>query len=119
MQQIPIETAPPRKRRKARRGPNKNSASDASRTLVVPEILDFAAAGPLFEQLRALRGAETSMDCAAVRRIGAQAAQVMVSAARTWAGDRVPFAIVNCSPEMTEQLRLLGLEALLSGGQVQ
>lgn len=74
--------------------------------------LDIKAAPALVEGLLARRGGPLSIDASAVERLGAQCAQALVSAARTWAADGAPFELRDPSPEMLEQLRVLGLENL-------
>ena len=61
----------------------------ASHTLRLPEILDLTCAAPLAESFRALRGVELAVDAAGVQRVGAQCAQVIMSAVATWKADEV------------------------------
>lgn len=78
-------------------------------TFVLPETLDLRAAGPLAESLLELRGRPLDLDASAVRRLGVAGAQVLLSAARTWASDAAPFSIRDMSGEMGETLRTLAL----------
>jgi chemotaxis protein CheX len=81
----------------------------AGRTLQLPDILDLTCAGPLAESFRALRGVELAVDAARVQRVGAQCAQVIMSAVATWKVDEVALCITDPSPEFSETFSLLGL----------
>ncbi|WP_158814574.1 STAS domain-containing protein [Methylocapsa sp. S129] len=78
-------------------------------TLRLPEILDITRAGPLAESFRALRGAELAVDAAQVQRIGAQCAQVIMSAVSTWQADDFALCVTEPSPEFRETFSLLGI----------
>ena len=79
------------------------------RMLRLPEILDLTYAGPLAESFRALRGVELAVDAAQVQRVGAQCAQVIMSAVATWKVDEVALCITDPSPEFSETFSLLGI----------
>jgi chemotaxis protein CheX len=79
------------------------------RTLRLPEILDLIRAGPLAESFRALRGVELAVDAGGVQRIGAQCAQVIMSAVSTWEADEVALCLIDPSPEFRETFSLLGI----------
>lgn len=81
----------------------------------LPGVLDLNAAADLARALLARRGAAVSVDAAEVGHLGAQCAQVLVSAVKTWAQDGVALSVVNRSAEFDEGLRLLGLEPALAG----
>lgn len=87
---------------------------DARRMRLAPR-LDLAAASPLHSALLAARGDALTIDLSEVERIGASCAQVLVSAQKTWAADRVPLTFDQPSPEASAQLALLGLDSLLLG----
>jgi chemotaxis protein CheX len=80
-----------------------------ARTLRLPEILDLTRAGPLAESFRALRGASLAVDAARVQRVGAQCAQVIMSAVSTWKADDVALCVTDPSPEFRETFSLLGI----------
>jgi chemotaxis protein CheX len=75
----------------------------------LPESLGAAAAPGLAEALRGLRGAALTLQAGGVRRMGAQAVQVLLSAAATWRADGGHLTIQEPSAEFREALRLLGL----------
>jgi chemotaxis protein CheX len=81
----------------------------AAQTLRLPEILDITRAGPLAESFRALRGSKLDVDAAQVRRVGAQCAQVIMSAVATWRADEVALCVTDPSPELRETFSLLGI----------
>jgi chemotaxis protein CheX len=78
-------------------------------TLLLPEILDLTHAGPLAESFRALRGAELAVDASRVHRVGAQCAQVIMSAVSTWKADDVALCITDPSADFRETFSLLGI----------
>ena len=81
----------------------------AAQTLRLPEILDLTRAGPLADSFRALRGAKLTVDAAQVQRVGAQCAQVIMSAVSTWRADEVALCVTDPSPEFRETFSLLGI----------
>ena len=81
----------------------------AGHTLRLPDILDLTCAGPLAESFRALRGVELAVDAARVQRVGAQCAQVIMSAVATWKADEVALCVIDPSPELSETFSLLGI----------
>jgi chemotaxis protein CheX len=78
-------------------------------TLRLPEILDLTHAGPLAESFRALRGVELAVDASKVHRVGAQCAQVIMSAVSTWKADDVALCVTDPSTEFCETFSLLGI----------
>src|SRR5262245_32609973 len=80
-----------------------------SSALQLPEVLDLLAATPLVKSLLERRGADIVIDASSVQRVGAQCAQVLLSAAAAWNGDGHSLAIVNRSPGFAEGLQLLGI----------
>jgi chemotaxis protein CheX len=77
--------------------------------LQLPDSLGSAAAEALLASLLAARGQPLSLDASRVRRVGAQCAQVLLSAAATWRADGAALRIEDPSSEFQEALRLLGL----------
>jgi chemotaxis protein CheX len=81
--------------------------------------LDVTAAGPLVQALLARRGQPVSLDASAVRRVGGQCLQVLLSAEATWAADGQAFAIVDPSPEFADGVALMGAARLAQPSEVQ
>jgi chemotaxis protein CheX len=76
------------------------------------ETLDLNAAEPLRQALAEQRGRPVVLDGAQVTRLGGLCLQVLISAQKTWAEDGQEFRLEQCSPELAEQLRLLGANDL-------
>lgn len=70
--------------------------------------LDLQAVTPLVDVLRTRRGSDLALDAGDVTHIGALAVQALRSAARSWAADGHSLTLENATPELTEQLSLLG-----------
>ena len=85
--------------------------------LQLPETLDLLAAKPLAAALIERRGASIAIDASQVQRLGAQCAQVLLSAASTWKADGHSLAIANRSPGFVDGLQLLGIpsDAFIEG----
>lgn len=77
--------------------------------LALPETLDLTAAAPLAQALLARRGSSLCVDAGQVRRVGALAMQVLLSAAATWKADGVTMQVEDPSPELLSALELLGI----------
>ncbi|HUI19648.1 MAG TPA: STAS domain-containing protein [Methylocella sp.] len=77
--------------------------------LELPRILDLKAATPLAVEMLALRGRALDIDASRVERLGGQCLQVLLSAAKTWRTDEIPFALVNPSSDFSEGLERLGV----------
>ena len=75
------------------------------------EILDRAAAAPLLAELKARRGQELAIDASAVRRIGGQCLQVLMSAAATWSKDAIAFAVAPASKEFVAGVEQFGVDS--------
>jgi chemotaxis protein CheX len=88
-------------------------------TVALGDNLDMNAAGPLTASLRAARGGPVALDASAVRRIGGQCLQVLLSAQATWDADGAPFEIVSPSAEFAEGVALMGAAHLASASPVQ
>ncbi len=76
--------------------------------LCLPETLDLPAAQQLAGELNACRGAPVTLDASQVKRMGALALQVLLSARKTWAADGQPLAIRSPSPPFSDALALFG-----------
>jgi chemotaxis protein CheX len=72
------------------------------------ETLDLNAAEPLRQALAEQRGRPVALDGSQVARLGGLCLQVLVSAHKTWVEDGQEFHIDHASPELIDQLRLLG-----------
>jgi chemotaxis protein CheX len=81
----------------------------APRRVPLPAALTAIAATDLADQLRTLRGAPLTLEGGAVKKVGAQCVQVLLSAAATWRADGVTMALDAPSEEFAEALRLMGL----------
>lgn len=90
------------------------SAPAATGLLELPEYLDVAAAAPLASALMDARGKALTIDCANVLRLGAQCAQILVSARSTWAADAVPLSFLGLSERMVGDIVTLGLDGAIN-----
>ena len=73
----------------------------------LPQILDFAAATPLRQELANLRGEPLELDGSSVERLGGLCLQVLLSAQATWAADGQAFRIVGPSTAFVDAVRLM------------
>ncbi|SEA75696.1 STAS domain-containing protein [Rubrimonas cliftonensis] len=95
----------------------KDLADEGATRLALPDVLDSAAAPGLADSFRTVRGAAVTVDGGAVKRLGGLCAQVLLSAAASWRADGSELNLENPSEEMTDALRLMGLEpASLTSG---
>jgi chemotaxis protein CheX len=92
------------------------SEETAGRIVVLPEVLDLRAAGPLAETLKVRRGGEVEIDGSQVRRLGGQCLQVLLSAQATWEADGGSLRFVRLSPEFLEALALMGADSITEIG---
>jgi chemotaxis protein CheX len=76
--------------------------------VVLPAVLDIQQAGPLREQLLALRGQSVVVDGSLVERLGALCLQVLISAQQTWARDGLDLVIDQASEAFAEQWNAFG-----------
>ena len=76
--------------------------------VVLPAVLDIQQAGPLRDQLLALRGHPVTVDASAVDRLGALCLQVLISAQQTWARDGITLAIDQASQSFADQWNAFG-----------
>ena len=87
--------------------------------ILAPEMLDHAATSALAEKLTARRGAPVLVDVSATRFLGGQSLQILLAAARAWRAERTAFDLVNFTPDLDEQSRLLGVDlGLLAHGEL-
>jgi chemotaxis protein CheX len=86
----------------------------APQVVVLDETLDLNASSDLARTLTGLRGKPVSVDPSHVGRFGAQCAQVLVSAAKTWRADGIYFAMTPGSEPFVEGLDLLGLASFFA-----
>ena len=77
-------------------------------SLELANRLDLCAVGALQSEILAHRGGDLALDARKVEHLGALALQLVRSAARTWAEDRHVLVFENASPDLADQLVLLG-----------
>ena len=75
----------------------------------LPERFDSAAAASVLDGFKRHRGGALTVDASAVRRVGAQGLQILLSATRTWQADGHVLEIANASAELIDAAQLLGL----------
>lgn len=75
----------------------------------LPAVLDITAASGLHGTLLAHRGAPLAVDASAVKRLGGQCLQLLISAGRTWGADGVPIRLSESSEAFERDLALMGL----------
>lgn len=86
-----------------------DAPNDQKGFLQLVEILDLNAVRPLHEALLALRGSDLVVDASAVRRIGGQCLQLLLSARQSWERDRLAFSVNAPSSDFVNTLRHMGL----------
>lgn len=86
-------------------------AASAGEPIRLAEVLDRAEAVRLLASLIERRGHDLAVDASAVRRVGGQCLQVLMSAAATWSRDAVPFAVAGASQEFVAGVALFGVDA--------
>ncbi len=116
----PKAAAKPKKPAKAskaaksiRRKPAEAAASHievaVSTAFQLPERFDSAAASDVLDGFKSRRGSALIVDASGVRRVGAQAMQILISATRTWQADGHTLTLENPSAELIDAAALLGL----------
>ena len=75
-------------------------------------MLDLQQAGPLRDQLLALRGQSVIVDGSAVERLGGLCLQVLISAQQTWARDGLSLVIDEVSESFANQWNAFGASDL-------
>lgn len=88
------------------------SPLDLLPALDLPPALDLRAAPDLAASLLAHRGGDVSLNGSAVRHLGGQCLQVLLSAQRTWAEDGRAFRLLAASQELRAGAALLGATEL-------
>ena len=84
--------------------------------LMLPKVLDLAAATPLKAALLARRGAPLELDGSEVQRMGGLCLQVLLAAQAAWAADGQPLRLASPSEALRETLANLGAaETLMEG----
>ena len=83
------------------------------RCIELEENLSHAAARRLAACFIEARGAETVVDASKVLHLGAQCAQILVSAVRSWQTDQVHLGIRGASQPFLDCARLLGVSSHL------
>lgn len=79
--------------------------------LELPAVLDITAAAGLHGTLLGHRGAPLAVDASAVKRLGGQCLQLLISAGRTWGADGVPIRLTESSEAFQRDLALMGLSS--------
>lgn len=77
--------------------------------LLLPASLDFKAAAPLAASLLDRRGADVTLDAAAVHRLGGLCLQVLLSAQASWAEDARSLRVADPSPDFLSAIELFGV----------
>lgn len=93
----------------------KSTRSVPSPVIALAGTLDLVAAVPLAMLLLKRRGSNVSLDASAVRSLGGQCLQVLLSAIATWRTDGHRLDIVSPSTEFSDALTLLGAETHIHG----
>lgn len=75
----------------------------------LPERFDSGSAAVVLDSFKRHRGRALKVDASAVRRVGAQGMQILLSATRTWASDGYALSVENPSAELIDAAHLLGL----------
>lgn len=88
-----------------------------AKELVLPAKLDTSSAGQLRDDCVAADGHDLVMDGAGVEHLGALCAEVLLSVRHLWAQNQHSVSIENPSPQMTDNLKRMGLslDDLLTG----
>ncbi|MFA4950762.1 STAS domain-containing protein [Brevundimonas sp.] len=81
-------------------------------SVTLPAVLDLQQAGPLRDQLLALRGQSVIVDGSAVERLGGLCLQVLISAQQTWARDGLSLVIDEVSESFANQWNAFGASDL-------
>ena len=84
------------------------AVAGAAGPVVLPAVLDLAAAAPLLQALKARQGAAVTLEAGEVRRLGGQCLQVLLCARRSWAEEGHGFRVLDPSPAFSDALALFG-----------
>jgi anti-anti-sigma regulatory factor len=85
------------------------AVSSGEAKLILPDVLNSASAADIKDQLVARRGAPLIVDAGQVRRVGVQALQVLIAAARTWRTEGQSYVVTDPSSALLETITLVGL----------
>jgi chemotaxis protein CheX len=102
----------PRPNRRVMKDLLKPVGLDAPEKVALPPVLGLPEAGPLREQLLAMRGRPIELDGSKVERIGALGLQVLLSARATWQADGHILRLADLSDPLRQGLELLGARDL-------
>ncbi|KTQ98739.1 hypothetical protein NS226_00320 [Aureimonas ureilytica] len=86
-----------------------NAPVEGEVVCALPAVLDITAASGLHGTLLAHRGAPLALDASAVKRLGGQCLQLLISAGRTWGADGVPIRLSDSSEAFQRDLAFMGL----------
>jgi hypothetical protein len=102
----------------AKSGPRQTEKADMSETenatFMLPANSTHEVTGELFEFLKTHRGVPILINGAASGQVGAQIAQLIMVAARTWDADHVKLSVLDPSGDIAESLETLGLADFLN-----
>ena len=90
-----------------------NSSEKVGAGLLLPGKLGAGTASDLYETLSRRRGKAVVIDAGAVKNLGAQALQVLISAKRQWDRDGHRFEIIQASAEFQDALMHFGMSSLI------
>jgi chemotaxis protein CheX len=89
---------------------NNELTSASTLQMLLPEVLDVRAAGPLATAFLDARGHQMRIDASNVASVGAQCLQVIASAKLTWERDGMAIVVVNPSEPFRDALSVAGME---------
>ncbi len=81
----------------------------AESVIQLSQVLDLKAASDLLRDLKDARGHNLRIDASAVEHLGAQCAQALMAAARTWRSDGLDLVVCNSSDKFTDACVVLGI----------
>lgn len=81
--------------------------------IIAAELLNTQGALQLMADLKNARNDDVEVDVSAVRHLGAQALQILMSAQKTWGTEKKNFVLASPSPDFVLGLKALGGEAML------
>ena len=82
--------------------------------LLLPRVLDFAAARTLWDSLDERRGEALVLDASEVERVSGLCLQVLIAGNAEWRQAGISFRICSASPAFAEALKTMGANALLA-----
>ena len=78
--------------------------------LILEENLTVMSAANLYENLKARKGQPTQIDASNVAHLDIPALQILLSAAKLWASEKLSFEITNISDNFQIGLDTLGVD---------